>query len=52
MPTPRFERDGSTLRFGRAGSRTAVSIYSARTIRVDLEVEGQAAGPSHLESRA
>jgi alpha-glucosidase (family GH31 glycosyl hydrolase) len=48
----RFERDGSTLRFGRAGSRTAVSICSPRIIRVDLEVEGQAGGPSHLESRA
>ena len=47
-----FERDGSTLRFGQAGSRTAVSICSPRIIRVDLEVEGQAAGPSHLEPRA
>jgi len=47
----RFERDGSVLRFGSAGSRTAVSICSARIIRVDLEVEGQAAGPSHVESR-
>ena len=55
----RFERDGSTLRFGQAGSRTAVagsrtavSICSSRIIRVALEVEGQAAGPSHLEPRA
>ena len=48
----RFERDGSTLRFGPAGSRTAVSICSPRIIRVDLEVEGQAPGPSHLEPRA
>ena len=48
----RFERDGSTLRFGRAGSRTAVSICSPRIIRVDLEVEGQVPGPSHLEPRA
>ena len=43
----RFERDGSTLRFGRAGSRTAVSICSPRIIRVDLEVEGQVSvGPN------
>ena len=47
----RFERDGSTLRFGRAGARTAVSVCSPRIIRVDLEVEGQVPGPSHLESR-
>jgi alpha-glucosidase (family GH31 glycosyl hydrolase) len=46
-----FERDGSTLRFGSAGARTAVSVCSARIIRVDLEVEGQVAGPSHVESR-
>ena len=43
--------DGSTLRVGRAGSRTAISFCSPRIVRVDLEVEGQAAGPSHLESR-
>ena len=47
----RFERDGSTLRFGRAGARTAVSVCSPRIIRVDLEVEGQVPGPSHLEPR-
>ena len=47
----RFERDGSTLRFGRAGAPTAVSVCSPRIIRVDLEVEGQAPGPSHLEPR-
>ncbi|HTG09753.1 MAG TPA: TIM-barrel domain-containing protein, partial [Candidatus Eisenbacteria bacterium] len=47
----RFERDGSTLRFGRAGARTAVSVCSPRIIRVDREVEGQVPGPSHLEPR-
>jgi len=48
----RFERDGSTLRFGRAGARTVVSMCSPRIIRVDLEVEGQVDGPSHLDARA
>ena len=43
---------GSTLRFGRAGARTAVSICSPRIIRVELEVEGQVAGPSHLDAQA
>ncbi|MFI5326447.1 MAG: TIM-barrel domain-containing protein, partial [Candidatus Rokuibacteriota bacterium] len=47
-----FARDGSTVRFGSAGSTTAVSICSPRIIRVDLEVGGQAAGPSHVEARA
>ena len=47
----RFERAGSTLRFGRAGARTAVSVCSPRIIRVNREVEGQVPGPSHLEPR-
>lgn len=46
-----FERDGSTVRFGNAGSTTAVTICSPRIIRVDLDVPGQVAGPSHVESR-
>ena len=46
-----FERDGSTVRFGNAGSTTAVTICSPRIIRVDLDVPGQIAGPSHVESR-
>jgi alpha-glucosidase len=52
MPASRFAREGSTLRFGRAGSRVAISICSPRIVRVELADAGAAAGLSHLESRA
>jgi hypothetical protein len=39
------------VRFANAGSTTAVTICSPRISRVDLDVPGQIAGPSHVESR-
>ena len=49
--TPRVERDGTTLRFGEGAIRVALSICSARIVRVELEGAGDAATPSFVVPR-
>jgi len=49
-PAP-YQRDGSTVRFGPAGTRVAVTACSRRIVRVELEIEGQPPAASYLEPR-
>jgi len=48
----RVERDGSTLRFKNGQTQVAVSICSARIVRVELEGAGDEAAPSYVGPRA
>ncbi len=47
----RFERDGSTLRFGRGSARVTVSLCTARIVRVALGADEPEAAPSYVQSR-
>ncbi len=56
MDTPsrgatRFQREGSTVRFGDGPSRVSITFCTPRIARVELEADGAEAGPSFVLPR-
>jgi alpha-glucosidase len=47
----RFERDGSTVRFGEGTSRVSVTVCTPRIVRIELEGAGEDAAPSYVGPR-
>ena len=47
----RFERDGSTVRFGEGASRVSVTVCTPRIVRIDLEGAGEDGTPSYVDPR-
>ena len=49
--TPRFERDGSILRFGEGAARVSVTVCTPRIMRIELTGEGPDPGLSYVGPR-
>ena len=49
--TPRFERDGSILRFGEGAARVSVTVCTPRIMRIELAGEGPDPGLSYVGPR-